>query len=204
MKFSSNQQSHWNADGLSRRLLPVEDAGVKAETVSVFNLAQVHSLPVTFQQVQTATRRDPVLSKVTTYVTTGWPDKVTDELKPYHFRQQEIGIESGCLMWGIWVIIPKSLQERLLDSLHENHPGITRMKAVARSYMWWSGLDKDFEDEAKACLQCQENKSKPAIAPLHPWIWHRKNEPYRRSPISAVLTTQTAWDTGLVTETVSP
>ena len=45
------------------------------------------------------------------------------------------------------------------------------MKAVARSYFWWSGLDKDIENQAKSCLQCQEQKSNPPVAPLHPWIW---------------------------------
>ena len=74
-------------------------------------------------------------------------------------------------MWGIRVIIPKSLQQRILESLHENHPGITHMKAVGRTYVWWSGLDKDIEDQAKTCLPCREQKSKSAVAPLQPWIW---------------------------------
>ena len=45
------------------------------------------------------------------------------------------------------------------------------MKAVARSYLLWSGLDKDFEDQAKACLAYQEQKSSPAVALFHLWIW---------------------------------
>ena len=73
-------------------------------------------------------------------------------------------------MWGIRVIVPRSLQRRVFKSLHDGHPGATRMKAVARSYLWWSGLDKDIEDQAKACLACQEQKSSPAVARLHPWI----------------------------------
>ena len=164
-------QVHCNADGLSRLPLPAEDPASNSEEVSVFNVAQVQALPVTFQQIRSATRRDPVLSKVTTYARTGWPDKVPEVFKPYHSRQHEIGLESGCLMWGIRVIVPRSLQRRVLESLHEAHPGATRMKAVARSYLWWSGLDKDIEDQAKACLACQEQKSSPAVAPLHPWIW---------------------------------
>ena len=45
------------------------------------------------------------------------------------------------------------------------------MKAIARSYIWWSGIDKDIENLAKSCVPCLENKSQPAAAPLHPWIW---------------------------------
>ena len=31
-------------------------------------------------------------------------------------------------------IVPRTLQGRLLDELHQDYPGITRMKSVARSY----------------------------------------------------------------------
>ena len=37
--------------------------------------------------------------------------------------------------------------------------------------MWWLGIDKDIENLAKSCLPCLENKSQPAAAPLHLWIW---------------------------------
>ena len=88
-------QSHCNANGLSRLPLPVQDHDAKAGTVSIFNVAQIQFLQVTFQQVQTATRRDPLLTKIATYVNSGWPTKVPDELKPYQLRQQEI----GCPKW---------------------------------------------------------------------------------------------------------
>ena len=73
-------------------------------------------------------------------------------------------IESRCLMWGIRSIIPKSLQPQILQALYDNHPGITRMKAIARSYVWWSGLDKDIENQAKVCIQLSV---KPAVALSH-------------------------------------
>ena len=42
-------------------------------------------------------------------------------------------------------MIPKSLQEKLLQELHNEHTGISKMKALARSHMWWAGLDNDGE-----------------------------------------------------------
>ncbi len=127
-------ESHSNADGLSRLPLPVLDSDNGAEAVSLFNVSQVQSLPVTFQQVQQATKRDPVLSKLLRYVRQGWPTQIPDELKAYHNRQHEITIEHDCLLWGIRVIIPTSLRQKLLEALHEGHPGVVRMKAIARSY----------------------------------------------------------------------
>ena len=168
---------HSNADGLSRLPLPSQDNSLTTEVVSVFNIGQIQALPVTFQQVQSATRCDPTLSKIAIYVQSGWPGHVSDDLKPYRSRRDEIGMEKGCLMWGVRVIIPNKLQDRILQSLHENHPGITRMKSVARSYFWWSGLDQDIERTAQSCQQCQENKSNPPVAPLHPWVW--PTEPWK-------------------------
>ena len=96
---------------------------------------------------------------------------VPTDLKPFKSREMELGLECGCLMLGSRVVVPTKLQALVLDSLHENHPGITRMKAIARSYIWWSGLDKDIENIAQSCLPCQAVKAAPLIAPMHPWLW---------------------------------
>ena len=42
----------------------------------------------------------------------------------------------------------------LVKELHRDHPGASRMKAVARSYFWYPGLDKDSEDCARSCNSC--------------------------------------------------
>ena len=82
--------------------------------VSVFNVGQAAALPVTFHDIQTATRQDKTLGKVFTYVQNDWPQQAPDSIKSYKTRQNEIGTESGCLMWGIRVIVPEKLQARVL------------------------------------------------------------------------------------------
>ena len=52
------------------------------------------------------------------------------------------------------------------------------MKAVAHSYLWWPGLDKELEECAQRCNACQAVKNAPAVAPLHPWLWPAK--PWQR------------------------
>ena len=46
-----------------------------------------------------------------------------------------------------------------------------RTKALARSYVWWPGLDQEIETQVKNCGKCQKNQKQPAEAPLHPWEW---------------------------------
>ena len=137
----------------------------------IFNIAQVEVLPVTVQQIQRATHYDPVLSKVFMFTKRGWPARTQEVLKQFSKRQQELMVERGWLMWGIRFIVPKKLQSKISDELHCKHPRIFWMKALARSYLWWPGLDKDMEAVAKSCLSCQSVKQAPAVAPLHPWLW---------------------------------
>ena len=107
----------------------------------MFNMGQFQALPVTFKEIRTATGHDPVLSKVVDYVLKGLPNQSSEELRHHLRRKNEYTMKNGCLLSGTRVVIPKSLQGLLLQSLHENHPGITRMKAIAQSYFWGTSLD---------------------------------------------------------------
>ena len=169
---------HGNADGLSR--LPLSDVPPQETNndSKIFNISQMEALPVTVRQLRAATHADRILSKVYRYTKGSWPRQVPQCLRPFSDRRNELTVEEGCLLWGIRVIIPHRLREKLLEELHKDHPGVTRMKSVARSYMWWPGLDKDLEQLAKSCQSCQAVKGSPPVAPLHPWIWPSK--PWQR------------------------
>ena len=54
------------------------------------------------------------------------------------------------------------LKKGRVVELHETHPGICRMKASARSYVWWTKMDADLQRKVRQC------------SPLHPWEWPHK------------------------------
>ena len=87
-------------------------------------------------------------------------------------------MEGGCLLWGIRVIVPEKLKQRVLDELHMDHLDIVRMKSKARSYIWWPGVDQNIKEVVRSCLACQKVRNTPPAAPLHPWLWPTK--PWRR------------------------
>ena len=172
-------QTHSNADGLSRLPLVVNNDKKQLAEHSIFNLRKIENLPVTTAtQLKTMTRRDPVLSKVLHYTKQGWPTTIPIDLKPYWMKRTELAVEDDCLMWGIRVIVPAKLKKLVLQELHQTHIGMVRMKMVARSYVWWTKLDKDIEQLVKSCSHCQAVRNLPPIAPLHPWIWPA--EPWKR------------------------
>ena len=66
----------------------------------------------------------------------------------------------------------------MLEELHAGHPGIVRMKELARSYLWWPNIDQEIEQTVRNCASCQQVRKPPAVAPLAPWLstsnpWHR-------------------------------
>ena len=56
----------------------------------------------------------------------------------------------------------------ILIELHENHPGIVRMKVHAYVYVWWPNVDSEIEMAVKPCKSCRINQAMPAKAPIHP------------------------------------
>ena len=104
------------------------------------------------------------------YLCRGWPQKVSGELAPFWRRKEELSIEGNCILWGIRVVVPKSLQPRVMAELHVADPDIVRIKQLARSR---PELNKEIERYVQACGACQ-TRNVPAKAPLHPWAWSTK------------------------------
>ena len=120
-----------------------------------------------------------MLVKVYEHTSSGWPNYCPDpEIKPYWNRREDLSLDDGCLLWGRRVVIPLKLQGHLLDELHECHPGMCRMKALARSFVWWPGIDQDIEDRVRFCEDCVNAQSTPKSVPLLFWPW--ATEPWQR------------------------
>lgn len=168
-----------NADGLSRLPLPdkPETTPIPGEIIPL--LETINSSPVNATKLKHWTARDPILSRVFKFLQYGWPEKVEDNaLKPYFTRQNELSIHAGCILWGSRVVISPQGRQHVLATLHKTHMGISKMKSLARSYVWWPNLDEALERIVKGCEVCQAHQKEPARAPLHPWHW--PNRPWAR------------------------
>ena len=126
------------------------------------------------EMVKKKTQVDPILSLVYRYVQNGWPSIVDASLVPYKNKQDELTIHQGCLLWGTRSVVPSSLRNEVLAELHETHPGMTRMKGLSRSYVWWPKIDSDIEKTVFIRLVCQKIRSEPVQAPVHPWTFPSK------------------------------
>ena len=166
-----NTRAHGNADALSRLPLPIVQTEPKTPPELVLLLEHLEESPVTVQHIRVWTRRDPELSKVLQFIERGWPPNGDKSLSAYSAKRNELSVYQGCVMWGTRVVIPLPGRRAVLQQLHEGHPGMTRMKSLARMYVWWPGLDRDIEVSVQQCCHCQEQQSAPPVAPLQPWKW---------------------------------
>ena len=137
----------------------------------VLALSTMDETLITADKIANWTAKDPVLSQVRQFVEQGWHVQVPDDLDAYGRRKHELSVQHGVLFWGARVVIPPKCRDTLHDELHDTHPGIVKMKAVARSYLWWPGLDTEIEMRVKGCNICQIYNKQPPVSPLHPWEW---------------------------------
>ena len=168
-----------NADALSRLPLPNHQHVPTPFPEDLHHVFQrFDDSPITSAHIAAETSLDLTLRQVYKFCALGWPAHGNGQLRPYFIRKSELSIDNGCVLWGIRVVIPPSLQQGILSLLHEEHIGITRMKMLARSYVWWPKLDSALENMSKSCFQCQSLRNAPPHAPLHSWNW--PSQPWSR------------------------
>ncbi|KAL5478092.1 hypothetical protein EMCRGX_G024972 [Ephydatia muelleri] len=170
-------EEHGNADALSR--LPMDGKQIEEEeeipTELVLLFESLKDSPVDCSQVKHWTKKDPILSQVLQYILAGWPlhppSGASQTLLSFWQRRMELSTHDGCILWGNRVVVPEKGRNYVLQELHGGHPGISRMKSLSRTFVWWPGIDKDIEMLVSKCPQCQAARPSPPVAPLQPWSW---------------------------------
>ena len=139
-----------NADVLSRLPLPESPSSVLLPGETVFLMDTLQTSPVNATHIKTWTNNDPLLARVRDMIQKGWINTSEEQLKPFQHRQNKLSVHAGCILLGSRVVIPSAGRQKILELLHLGHPGITRMKGLARSFVWWPGMDSDLEEKVKS------------------------------------------------------
>uniref|UniRef100_H3AL87 ribonuclease H n=1 Tax=Latimeria chalumnae TaxID=7897 RepID=H3AL87_LATCH len=130
-----------NEEALSRLPLPDMPGETPSPADVVGLLEFMDTSPIDVGCVKHWTDRDCWLSRVRS-----WPDSVgrEEELCPYYSRREELSIQK--FFGGARVVIPVQGRSRVVDMIHEAHPGIVRMKSL-HEYVWWPKIDQDLENK---------------------------------------------------------
>ncbi|GFT53243.1 uncharacterized protein K02A2.6 [Trichonephila clavipes] len=150
---------HGNADFLSRLPKTSEELEVK-DDITIFQMSQIEALPVTSKELRQETSKDIELGPLL---------RALREGKDLQGREAQYTIEDGCIMYGQRVCIPRKFRKNVLEELHAGHLGIVKMKAIARSFVYWKNIDNDIEEAAKNCVDCARYKANPPKSKVHYW-----------------------------------
>ena len=139
-----------HADKLSRLIPkyrePLEDTVIASLQTKEFKTSlynKVKELPVTLKQIKQEALTYEFIRQTKT--------KICEK------DQQTSDIFSLCdkvLLYREWVVIPTTLQRRILKDFHAGHPGITRIKSLMHSCMYRLNMDKDIKNIIKSCKDC--------------------------------------------------
>ncbi|GFY09083.1 uncharacterized protein K02A2.6 [Trichonephila clavipes] len=123
-------------------------------------MSQIEALPVTSKELRQETSKDIELGPLL---------RALREGKDLQGREAQYTIEDGCIMYGQRVCIPRKFRKNVLEELHAGHLGIVKMKAIARSFVYWKNIDNDIEEAAKNCVDCARYKADPPKSKVHYW-----------------------------------
>ncbi|CAF1493877.1 unnamed protein product [Adineta steineri] len=167
-------QQHGNADGLSRLPAGEDKSFVDDESIQVNRIqAQVvEEGPVDSREIQAAVDADQHLQLIKKFILNQWPNSITrknnPDLFPYFTLRQSLSVAHGCILKDTQVVIPKSLQLRVIKMIHRGHLGVVKMKQLARVHCWWPKMEMDIENIAKSCKTCAATAPKPK-EDFKPW-----------------------------------
>ncbi|GFW83353.1 uncharacterized protein K02A2.6 [Trichonephila clavipes] len=123
-------------------------------------MSQIEALPVTSKELRQETSKDIELGPLL---------RALREGKDLQGREAQYTIEDGCIMYGQRVCISRKFRKNVLEELHAGHLGIVKMKAIARSFVYWKNIDNDIEEAAKNCVDCARYKADPPKSKVHYW-----------------------------------
>ena len=167
------------ADFLSRH--PVTPAKVKttheAKVADEYvNFLLDHATPkaVTRKEISTATTQDPTLQAVMQALKTGqWNLPKDNSIDNTSFLilktvRDELSLcdQSDAILRGSRIVIPLSLQQKVVDIAHESHQGLVKTKRLLREKVWFPHIDRIVEDKIKNCLACISTTTEHQREPL--------------------------------------
>ncbi|CAF0746058.1 unnamed protein product [Brachionus calyciflorus] len=109
---------------------------------------------ISINQLRDETKKDPTLQTVIKIIN---KEPYTDsvEIKKFQSVIESLTVtNNGLILKNNQLVIPSSLQQKVVNIAHEGHLGIAKTKALLREKVWFQEINKKVEDVNKNCIAC--------------------------------------------------
>ena len=152
-------------DGLSRLIPkyqePFEDtviATLQSEgELRTFVCNSIRELPVMLEQIKQVAFRNKYINNIKVNI-----------LQRNQQMTDVFSTRDNVLLYRERVMIPSTLQKRILKDFHAGHPRITRMKSLMCNFVYRPNMDKDTDNTVKLYKGCALAAKAPPVK-FNPW-----------------------------------
>ena len=147
---------------------------LQVDAISIYAFSQRH-----LTKIAAEPQGDPILLTVHRLTLHGWPNRqghVPRAARLYWSFWDELSIDGDLLTKGEWVVIPPSCRDSIMVDLHGSHASIHKAMDLAKTCIYWPGMEADVTDYIKWCPKCIECSNLP-VETLHshkvppgPWV----------------------------------
>lgn len=141
---------------------PQEDTST---LMAVSSIDALNIQSITWDRVRTATASDENMQALLNIVECGIPDSAREmpaEIREFHQFRENLHSTDGVLLYKDRIVVPPTLREDILNSLHSAHQGVTAMIARAETSVFWPGITPAINKMRMSCQHCNR------IAPSNP------------------------------------
>ena len=120
---------------------------------------------VTWDSVREATASDNSMCRLIDLINHGFPEtrhEMPNDTYEYFGLRDGLHTFEGVILYNNRIVIPASLRQVVMKSLHSAHQGISSMLSRAESSVFWPGISADIRKVRENCGQCHR------IAPSQP------------------------------------
>ncbi|GFN96526.1 retrovirus-related pol polyprotein from transposon 297-like protein [Plakobranchus ocellatus] len=134
--------------------------------------AVIHQVSISdekYNALKEETAKDTELACLKSQIIVGWPDEakeVPQAIKKYWSMRDYLSVENGLILKNSSIVIPESMQNLILEKIHEGHQGIEKCQLRARNSVFWIGITKDIHNKVKCCEICEQYSKSQVKQPL--------------------------------------
>ena len=168
------------ADALSRSHMTNHTRSQSEEEIETIGLViQDQSVTRHFNEIAEETAKDKVLQSVIHHISGNRSiskRRLPTNVLPFWSCKDQLSFNDDILYRGDRIVVPATLIKSLTEKLHRAHMGVESTLRLARTSLWWPGMNsqlKQFISTCQVCQSFQRNNPKECLMshsiPDRPW-----------------------------------